>query len=483
LELISMKNHILLAFSMLLVYSCSEGVEVSQSSTVDAAVKSTSFDRDPFESNYKPLASERTLIKSVNLYDGLGNEFSKFDVLFDNGIIEEIGKDIEDGDATIIDAKGKWLTPGIIDIHSHMGVYPAPGVRTSSDGNEATSPITAEVWAEHSVWTQDPQFSLALKGGVTAFHVLPGSANLMGGRGATFKNIPRNTIHDMKFPGAPHSLKMACGENPKRVYGNRGSAPSTRMGNMAGYRKAWINASDYQRRKNEYTSKSDEAKELIDPPKRNLELDTLAGVLDGEILVQNHCYRADEMAMMIEMSKEFDYKITAFHHAVEAYKIADLLADEGICGALWADWWGFKHEAYDMVPANIAIVDQARGGKGCAIVHSDDEVGIQHLNQEAAKALSAGLRAGYEISKARAIKWITSNPAKAAGILDQTGTIEIGKDADLVIWSKNPFSVYALAEYVFIDGAEAFVRGEKQTQPVTDFDLGIINPSDERASL
>ncbi|MGB0461143.1 MAG: amidohydrolase [Gammaproteobacteria bacterium] len=478
-----MKNHLFLAFSMLLIYSCSEGIEVSQSSTVDAAVKSTSFDRDPFESNYKPLASERTLIKSVNLYDGLGNEFSNFDVLFDNGIIEEIGKDIVDGDATIIDAKGKWLTPGIIDIHSHMGVYPAPGVRTSSDGNEATSPITAEVWAEHSVWTQDPQFSLALKGGVTAFHVLPGSANLMGGRGATFKNIPRNTIHDMKFPGAPHSLKMACGENPKRVYGNRGSAPSTRMGNMAGYRKAWINASDYQRRKNEYTSKSDEAKELIDPPKRNLELDTLAGVLDGEILVQNHCYRADEMAMMIEMSKEFDYKITAFHHAVEAYKIADLLADEGICGALWADWWGFKHEAYDMVPANIAIVDQARGGKGCAIVHSDDEVGIQHLNQEAAKALSAGLRAGYEISKARAIKWITSNPAKAAGILDQTGTIEIGKDADLVIWSKNPFSVYALAEYVFIDGAEAFVRGEKQTQPVTDFDLGIINPSDERASL
>jgi len=478
-----MKNHLFLAFSMLLIYSCSEGIEVSQSSTVDAAVKSTSFDRDPFESNYKPLASERTLIKSVNLYDGLGNEYSNFDVLIDNGIIEEIGKDIVDGYATIIDAKGKWLTPGIIDIHSHMGVYPAPGVRTSSDGNEATSPITAEVWAEHSVWTQDPQFSLALKGGVTAFHVLPGSANLMGGRGATFKNIPRNTIHDMKFPGAPHSLKMACGENPKRVYGNRGSAPSTRMGNMAGYRKAWINASDYQRRKNEYTSKSDEAKELIDPPKRNLELDTLAGVLDGEILVQNHCYRADEMAMMIEMSKEFDYKITAFHHAVEAYKIADLLADEGICGALWADWWGFKHEAYDMVPANIAIVDQARGGKGCAIVHSDDEVGIQHLNQEAAKALSAGLRAGYEISKARAIKWITSNPAKAAGILDQTGTIEIGKDADLVIWSKNPFSVYALAEYVFIDGAEAFVRGEKQTQPVTDFDLGIINPSDERASL
>ena len=478
-----MKNHLFLAFSMLLIYSCSEDVEVSQSSTADAPAKSSSLERDPFESNYKPLESERTLIKSVNLYDGLGNEYSNFDVLFDDGIIKEIGKDIVDNNATIIDARGKWLTPGLIDIHSHMGVYPAPSVRTSSDGNEATSPNTAEVWAEHSVWSQDPQFSLALKGGVTAFHVLPGSANLFGGRGATFKNIPRNIIHDMKFPGAPHSLKMACGENPKRVYGNRGSAPSTRMGNMAGYRKAWISAVDYQKRQNEYIKKSDGAKELVDPPRRNLELDTLAGVLSGEILVQNHCYRADEMANMIELSKEFNYKITAFHHAVEAYKIADLLADEGICGALWADWWGFKHEAYDMVPANIAIVDQARGGQGCAIVHSDDEVGIQHLNQEAAKALSAGLRAGYEITKARAMRWITSNPAKAAGILDQTGTIEIGKDADLVIWNKNPFSVYALTEYVFIDGAKAFVRGEKELQPVTDFDLGIINPSDERASL
>ena len=319
-----MKNHLFLAFSMLLIYSCSEGIEVSQSSTDDAAVKSTSFDRDPFESNYKPLASERTLIKSVNLYDGLGNEFSNFDVLFDNGIIEEIGKDIADGDATIIDAKGKWLTPGIIDIHSHMGVYPAPGVRTSSDGNEATSPVTAEVWAEHSIWVQDPQYALALKGGVTTFHVLPGSANLIGGRGVTAKNLQRNTINSMKFPNAPHSLKMACGENPKRVYGNRGQMPSTRMGNAAGYRKSWIKAQGYLSKLDEYEAKSDEAKELSYKPTRDLELETLAGVLRDEILVHNHCYRADEMATMIEIAKEFNYKITAFHHAVEAYKIADL---------------------------------------------------------------------------------------------------------------------------------------------------------------
>ena len=379
----------------------------------------------------------------------------------------------------VIDATGKWITPGIIDIHSHMGVYPAPGVSTSSDGNEATSPVTADVWAEHSIWVQDPQYALALKGGITAFHILPGSANLIGGRGVTVKNIQRNTIDSMKIPDAPHSLKMACGENPKRVYGNRQQAPSTRMGNAAGYRKAWIEAEAYLNRVDEYESKSDEAKEMGYAPQRDLEMETLAGVLRGEILVHNHCYRAEEMATMINIANEFNYKITAFHHGVEAYKIADLLAENGICGALWADWWGFKHEAYDMVQANIAILDQALNGKGCAIVHSDDAIGIQHLNQEASKALAAGIRAGFNITKARAINWITSNPAKAAGIYDQTGSLKVGKNADVVIWSKNPFSVYALVEKVFIDGATAYDR-ESNFEPASDFDVGIISPNKNR---
>ena len=382
-------------------------------------------------------------------------------------------------DTIIKDVTGKWITPGIIDIHSHMGVYPAPGVSTSSDGNEATSPVTAEVWAEHSMWVQDPQYALALAGGVTTFHVLPGSANLIGGRGVTVKNLQRNTINSMKFPDAPHSLKMACGENPKRVYGNRGQMPSTRMGNVAGYRKSWIKAEGYLSKLEEYESKSDEAKELSYKPTRDLELETLAGVLKDEILVHNHCYRADEMATMIEIAKEFNYKITAFHHAIEAYKIADLLAENNICAALWADWWGFKHEAYDMVQANIAIVDQARNGTGCAIVHSDSEIGIQHLNQEAAKALSAGNRAGYNISKARAMKWITSNPAKAAGIYEQTGSLKVGKNADLVVWSGDPFSVYTKALEVYIDGAVAFDKNNS-FKPVSDFDVGIINAAKDR---
>ena len=440
------------------------------------------IEAEPFDSTYIAKPSATSLLKNANIYDGEGNEFLGYDLLIKNGKIEAIGSDLDTQteDAIEYDLSGMWVTPGIIDLHSHMGVYSAPGVKSSSDGNESTSPVTADVWAEHSVWTQDPQFSLALQGGVTTFHVLPGSANLFGGRGTTFKNVQSNTVQGMKYPDAPHSLKMACGENPKRVYGSRRQAPSTRMGNVAGYRKAWIKASKYKQNMNSYESKSAEAKEIVSPPTRDLEMDTLAGVLDGEILVQNHCYRAEEMAMMIDIAKEFGYKITAFHHAVEAYKIADLLADNDICGALWADWWGFKHEAYDMVQENIAIIDQARNGSGCAVVHSDDAIGIQHLNQEAAKALAAGNRAGFNISKARAMRWITSNPAKAAGIEETTGSLVKGKNADVVIWNKNPFSVYAIAQKVFIDGNLMFDRQDLSSKPVSDFDLGIIKPQANR---
>ena len=411
-----------------------------------------------YASTYRPLESENIVIRNATVFDGNGNKFQNFDVHFSNGKIQAIGLRLVTDGAKEIDGTGKYVTPGIIDNHSHMGVYPAPSVRTSSDGNEATNPVTSEVWAEHSVWTQDPQYKLALAGGITTFHVLPGSANLFGGRGVTLKNVSANTVPEMKFPNAPHSLKMACGENPKRVYSSRG--PSTRMGNVAGYRNAWIGAENYKEQLER------------DPSHRDIRNETLAGVLDGEILVHNHCYRADEMATMINIGEEFGYKVSTFHHGVEAYKIADLLADEGICAALWADWWGFKHEAYDMSIANIAIVDQARGGTGCAIVHSDDESGIQRLNQEAAKALAAGRRAGFEISEGRAITWITKNPAKSLGILDQTGTLDMGKDADVVIWSGNPFSVYTKAEQVYIDGALAFDKATN-FMPHTDFDLGV----------
>jgi imidazolonepropionase-like amidohydrolase len=206
------------------------------------------------------------------------------------------------------------------------------------------------------------------------------------------------------------------------------------------------------------------------PPKRDLKLDTLASAIKGDIPIQMHCYRADEMATMLDLSREFGFRIAAFHHAVEAYKIANLLAEHGVCAAMWADWWGFKMESNDGIEENIALVDAAPGG--CAIVHSDSEEGIQRLNQEAAKAMARGRAAGLEIAPERAIRWLTANPARALGILERTGTLEPGKMADVVLWSRDPFSVYALADEVYIDGVLEFDRAHPPAQPRSDFMLG-----------
>ena len=431
---------------------------------------------EPFPSTYTALPSEPVLIVNATILTGTGERIENGNLLISGGKIEAIsetaikaGKDVQ-----LIDAAGRWLTPGLIDVHSHLGVYASPGIEAHSDGNEATAPVTAEVWAEHSVWPQDPGFNRARAGGVTTLQTLPGSANLIGGRGVTLKNVPSVSYQGMKFPGAPHGLKMACGENPKRVYGGKNKSPSTRMGNVAGYRAQWIEAqkylqewTDWENRKN--SRKSDKAEETS-PPSRDLRLETLAAVLKGEILVHMHCYRADEMMTILDMADEFDYKVSAFHHGVEAYKIADELAEAGVCGALWADWWGFKAEAYDGIMENIALVDRPEGG--CAIVHSDSPEGIQRLNQEAAKAMSRGNRVGMEITPEQAIRWITANPAQAMGILDQTGSLEAGKMADVVIWNGNPFSVYATPDQVFVDGALLYDRHDPARQPLSDFELG-----------
>jgi imidazolonepropionase-like amidohydrolase len=423
----------------------------------------------PYPSTYKPLPSRTTVIRNATILTAAGPMIERGSVLLQAGKIAAVGQNVNaPADALVIDASGKWVTPGIIDIHSHLGVYAAPGIASLDDGNEATSPNTAEVWAEHSIWPQDPQFDLALMGGVTTMQILPGSANLFGGRGVTVKNVPSRTEQGMKFPGAPYGLKMACGENPKRVYGGRNSSPQTRMGNVAGYRRAWIAAAAYRDSLKRWKDGgSDPAKR----PDRNLQLETLAGVLDGEILVHNHCYRADEMAVMIDLAKEFGYKIASFQHAVEAYKVRDLLAASNICASMWADWWGFKLEAYDGIRENIALVDQA---KGCAIVHSDDPNGIQRLNQEAAKAMRAGWEAGFKIERADAVKWLSINPAKALGIDKVTGSLEPGKNADVVVWSADPFSVYSRTEQVFLDGALLYDRNDPQRQPRRDFVVGTV---------
>ncbi len=433
-----------------------------------------SVQAEAYPSTYSPLPSGPTLITHATILTGTGERLDDASLLIVDGKIVFVGEGEIPEVVTSIDASGRWVTPGLIDVHSHLGVYASPGVTAHSDGNEMTNPSTPNVWAEHSVWPQDPGFSRALAGGVTSLQVLPGSGNLIGGRGVTLKNVYSNSYQGMKFPGAPYGLKMACGENPKRVYGERKQLPSTRMGNMAVYRTQWIAAQKYIDDQAAYEKRIAEGKtngkDAAKKPKRDLKLETLAGVLKGEILVHMHCYRADEMMTILDMADEFGYKVTAFHHGVEAYKIADKLAESGVCGALWADWWGFKMEAYDGIQENIAIVDRPQGG--CAIVHSDSSEGIQRLNQEAAKAMSSGNRAGMDISPEHAISWITSNAAKALGIDDKTGSLETGKMADVVIWSGNPFSVYAKAGQVFIDGALVYDRDNPDLQPVSDFELG-----------
>ena len=436
----------------------------------------TSTLANPFPSTYKPYPSQTLLIANATVLDGAGARIENGSVLIEGGKIKAVGADLTAPEGAVtLDARGKWVTPGIIDNHSHLGAYPSPGVDSHGDGNEISGPVTAEVWVEHSVWPQDPGFTRALAGGITSLQILPGSANLFGGRGVTLKNVPARTVQAMKFPGAPYTLKMACGENPKRVYGygrgaTPGGAPYSRMGNVAGYRDAWIQAADYKKQ-------LDKAESGGEPPKPDLELETLAGVLSGDILVHMHCYRADEMAQILDISNEFGYKVAAFHHAVESYKIADKLAEYGVCSSMWADWWGFKMEAYDGIPENIPLVHNAGA---CAIVHSDSDIGIQRLNQEAAKAWADGKRIGIDVPIEVAWQWLSLNPAKSLGIEDQTGSLEPGKMADVVIWSGNPFSSYAKAEKVFIDGAQMFDRNDPALQPVMDFELGQPGEGDRK---
>lgn len=388
-----------------------------------------------------------------------GPTLPRADVLVRGGKIAAVGTDLEaPADVEVIDASGRWITPGLIDPHSHIGVAPAPGVPSLYDVNERTGPFQPEVRAAEGFWPQDPTIERALAGGVTTIHVLPGSANLVGGQGVTLRLVPGLSAEAMRFRGAPTTMKMACGENPKRVYGRGGKAPGTRMAEVAMLRQQLEEARAYKR----------------EPDKaRDYGKEALAGVLRGEILIQNHCYRADEMLLRLDLFAEFGIAPRAFHHAVESYKIADRLAAAGVAAVVWADWWGSKIELLDAVPAGAALLD-AQGA--IVSLHSDSGMDVQHLNLEAAKAWAAGQRAGLDVDRDRAIRWITANPAWVLGISDRVGTLEAGKDADLVVWSGDPFSIYTHADLVLIEGVSRFDRLRPPRAPRSDFELGIRAP-------
>lgn len=422
---------------------------------------------DPYPSSYRPLPRSDLMIRHAVVLDGAGGRIDDGDVLVRSGRIVAVGHALPDAPGvTIIDARGRWVTPGLIDPHSHDGTYVVPLTsidRDASDVSEMSDWNAADIWIEHAINPQDPAFALALAGGVTTLQVLPGSSPLIGGRSVVLKPVSANTAAAMKFPGAPAGLKMACGENPKTTGAENKRGPTSRAGEIALLRRALFDAQDYIRDRQHAGDGHGR------PPTRDLKKEALAELLGGRLRLNVHCYRADEMATIIALSHEFGFRIASFHHAVEGYKITALLKAEGICAAVWPDWWGFKMEAQDGIRENAAFLD---AGGVCTMMHSDSPAIGQRLNLEAAKAAGAGRRAGLSLPPEHVIEWVTRNPARALGLDDRIGTLAAGMNGDLVIWSGDPFSVYSHADIVLIDGAIAFDRRDPARQPRSDFDLG-----------
>ena len=418
-------------------------------------------------STYSALPSTPTVIRNATIMTAAGDIIEDGDIYFANGSIEAVGTNLSVPSGTEeIDGTGRYVTPGLIDTHSHLGVSATPEVSAHFDNNDAGN-TTPQLWIEHSVWPQGPGYSRALAGGVTTAQLLPGSGDHIEGRSVTVKFVPGRTVQDMIFPGAPHGLKFACGENPK----NGGGFPNTRMGNVSIYRNTFIRAERYR---DQWDAWLDDP--AGDPPSRDLGMETMAEVLRGNILPQVHCYRSDDITGFLQVAQEFDITVRSFHHATEAYKVRDYLAEHGAAASMWSDWWGFKMEAFDGIMENAALVSEAGA---TAIIHSDSDLGIQLLNQDAAKAMHAGRRAGIDITENEALRWITANAAWALGIEDEVGTLEAGKNADVVIWSGHPFSVYSHADVVWIDGAVIYDRDDSTRQPVSDFEVGILGGNND----
>ncbi len=354
-----------------------------------------------------------------------------------NGKIASVGATVDSpAGALTIDAAGKYVTPGIIDPHSHSAL--------GSDINEATSPVTPSMMMIDAFDNRDKALYQALAGGVTTELLLHGSANMIGGQAVVIKNKFGLSRNEMLFPNAPRSIKFASGENPKRVYGRRGEVPSTRMGNFEVMRQAFEDAKAYMASWDAYNAKVAKGDKDATAPKKDLKLEALADVLRGKLYVQIHCYRADEFLTEEAIAREYGYKIRAFHHALEMYKVGDKIAPTGTGIATFADWWGFKDEAWDAIPWN-AVMSMREGVR--VALKSDSNDYVRRLNQEAGKMVHYG-----GASEEEALRMITLNAAWIIGVDDRVGSLDVGKDGDVVIWNSDPLSTYARVEKVFIDG-------------------------------
>lgn len=386
-----------------------------------------------------------TLIRNATILTVSHGTLTGSDILIRNGKIVAVGPNLTAAaNAHVIDATGKYVMPGIIDCHSH----------TMLDAiNELTYSVTSMARIRDVLNPTDEGIYRALAGGVTTANLLHGSGNAIGGQNTVVKFKYGHPIEDFIFPGAMPGIKFALGENPKRTNfpqpaGQR-RYPATRMGVEEVIRDAFVRARDYKALWDDYRLRSKRDKNLL-PPRRDLELEPLVEVLEGKRFVHAHCYRADEILMLINIADEFGFKVRTFQHVLEGYKVAKEIARHGAGGSLFADSWAYKIEAYDAIPYAAAIM--TRAGVNVSL-NSDSDERMRRLNIDAAKMMRYG-----DVTEEEALKMITMNPAWQLGIQDRVGSIDVGKDADVVIWNGHPFSVYSRVETTIIDGEVFFDR-------------------------
>jgi imidazolonepropionase-like amidohydrolase len=377
-------------------------------------------------------------------------------LLVRDGKIAAVGLSVDvPKDADVMQGKGLWVMPGLVDTHSHIGVYALPEVEANADSNEWTDPVTPHVRALDSIHSGDPAIARAVAGGVTTVQVLPGSANVVGGQSAVLK-LRGGAAERMQFEGAPPGMKMAFGENPKRVYGQQERSPASRMGNAAILRQALTQARDYRRKWDDYRAKQarsaaaagasgDEA-----PPARDLRLEALANLLDGKFRAHVHVYRADDILTVFRIADEFGFKIASLQHCLEGYKVAEEIARRGVGVATFADLWGFKMETWEATPENAARM--ARAGVRVAIQSDHPVVEERYLIHEAARAVRYGLPVE------EAYRAVTLNPAWMLGVDDRVGSLETGKDADIAVFDGPPLSVRSHEVRTLIDGVTVYER-------------------------
>lgn len=366
------------------------------------------------------------------------------DVLIQDGKISKIGKGINAPSGTkTIDASGQFVMPGIIDAHSHLALDAV---------NEGTSPVTAEVWVGDALNPLDVGIYRALAGGVTAAHSMHGSANAIGGQCETVKfRYGTTNPEDMRMQGAPRTIKFALGENPTRVHGTgNGIQPRTRMGVEHVIRSSFAQAKEYMEAWNKYNSDKKQKGFNGKAPEYNLRMETLADILRGNIIIHCHSYRADEIYMLMQVCKDFGIEKLVFQHVNEGFKVAPELAKWGAMASVFSDWWAYKFEVYYSTAYNATIL--TKNGVTTSI-NSDSGELIRHLYHEAAKTQKYG-----GLSDDEALALITINPAKQLGVEDRIGSLEVGKEGDVAIFSAHPLSIYAIPMVTIVDGIVRFDR-------------------------